>query len=68
MALEHYLEIRNLNSRVTVIGSNPAKRELVLGFEDGSVQTYDHETGWWISICFSLTIEFSFRRYDSKLL
>lgn len=45
MSLENYLEIRNLNSRVTVIGSNPAKRELVLGFEDGSVQTYDHETG-----------------------
>ena len=45
MALEHYLELKNLNSKVTVIGSNPAKRELVLGFEDGSVQTYDPETG-----------------------
>lgn len=45
MALESYLEIKNPNSRVTVIGSNPAKRELVLGFEDGSVQTYDPETG-----------------------
>jgi hypothetical protein len=45
MALEYYLEIKTPNSRVTVIGSNPIRRELVLGFEDGSVQTFDHETG-----------------------
>jgi hypothetical protein len=45
MALEYYLEIKNPNSKVTVIGSNPSKREIILGFEDGSVQSYDHETG-----------------------
>ncbi|CAF5204978.1 unnamed protein product, partial [Rotaria magnacalcarata] len=44
MALESYLDIKNLNSKVTVIGSNPVRRELVFGFEDGSVQTYDPET------------------------
>lgn len=45
MALEAYLEIKTPNSKVTVIGNNPARRELVLGFEDGSVQIFDHETG-----------------------
>lgn len=45
MALEAYLDIRNIKSKVTAIGSNPLRRELVLGFEDGSVETYDHETG-----------------------
>ncbi len=47
MALEYYLEIKTPYSKVTVIGSNPTRRELVLGFEDGSVQTFDHETGWF---------------------
>jgi hypothetical protein len=45
MALEYTLTLKSLNSKVTVIGSNPAKRELVLGFEDGYVQTYDYDTG-----------------------
>ena len=45
MAMEHYLEIKTPYSKVTVIGSNPTRRELVLGFEDGSVQTFDYETG-----------------------
>lgn len=45
MALEYSLTLKCSNSKVTVIGSNPTKRELVLGFEDGSVQTFDHETG-----------------------
>jgi len=44
MALEFYLEAKP-GSRVTAIGINPGRRELVLGFEDGSVDTYDHETG-----------------------
>lgn len=45
MAFEAYLEIKTIKSKVTAIGSNPVRRELVLGFEDGSVDTYDHETG-----------------------
>ncbi|CAF5127687.1 unnamed protein product, partial [Rotaria magnacalcarata] len=52
MALESYLDIKNLNSKVTVIGSNPVRRELVFGFEDGSVQTYDPETGNMITNCY----------------
>jgi hypothetical protein len=44
MALEYYLEIKNPNSKVTVIGSNHSRRELIVSFEDGSVQSYDHET------------------------
>jgi hypothetical protein len=60
MALESYLKIKNLNSKVTVIGSNPAKRELVLGFEDGSVQTYDHETSK-MNFCFCSMKMFLFR-------
>jgi hypothetical protein len=54
MALEYYLEIKTPNSKVTVIGSNPTKRELILGFEDGSVQTFDHETGQFYFKDFSL--------------
>ena len=45
MALERHLEIKTPYSKVTVVGSNPVRRELVLGFEDGSVQTFDPETG-----------------------
>ena len=45
MALESYLTLKCANSKVTVIGSNPVRRELVLGFEDGSVQTFDYESG-----------------------
>ena len=45
MALEYSLTLKCSNSKVTVIGSNPTRRELVLGFEDGAVQTFDHETG-----------------------
>ena len=45
MALEYSLTIKCSNSKVTVIGSNPIRRELILGFEDGSVQTFDHDTG-----------------------
>lgn len=41
MALEYYLEIKTPTSKVTVIGSNPMRREIVLGFEDGSVQTFE---------------------------
>lgn len=52
MALEAYLEIKTPNSKVTVIGSNPTRRELILGFEDGSVQTFDHETGEIIQHCY----------------
>ncbi|CAF3091307.1 unnamed protein product [Rotaria socialis] len=52
MALESYLDIKNLNSKVTVIGSNPVRRELVFGFEDGSVQTYDPDTGNMITNCY----------------
>ncbi|CAF0782811.1 unnamed protein product [Rotaria sp. Silwood1] len=52
MALEYYLEIKTPNSKVTVIGSNPVKRELILGFEDGSVQTFDHESGELIQHCY----------------
>ncbi|CAF2703911.1 unnamed protein product [Rotaria sp. Silwood2] len=52
MALEYYLEIKTPNSKVTVIGSNPVKRELILGFEDGSVQTFDHESGEVLQHCY----------------
>ena len=45
MAFESYLECKEIKSKVTAIGVNPVRRELVLGFEDGSVNTYDHETG-----------------------
>ncbi|CAF0968850.1 unnamed protein product [Adineta ricciae] len=52
MALEAYLDIRNIKSKVTAIGSIPSRRELVLGFEDGSVDTYNHETGERIQHCY----------------
>lgn len=70
MALEHYLDIKNLNSKVTVIGSNPGRREIILGFEDGSVQTYDPETGTSVLSKKGMTISILhwFRDYDSKLL
>lgn len=45
MALEYDLTIKCPNSKVTVIGNNPTRREFILGFEDGSVQTFDHDTG-----------------------
>ncbi|UJR37707.1 hypothetical protein I4U23_030402 [Adineta vaga] len=52
MALEAYLDIKSIKSKVTAIGSNPVRREVVLGFEDGSVETFDHETGERIHHCY----------------
>ena len=54
MALEFSLEVRCPNAKVTVIGTNPTRRELVLGFEDGSVQTYDNETGSIVTFLLTL--------------
>ncbi|CAF0729498.1 unnamed protein product [Adineta steineri] len=52
MALENRLNNIPTKSKVTAIGSNPMRRELILGFEDGNVCTYDHETGKRIHDCY----------------
>ena len=68
MALEAYLDIRNIKSKVTAIGNIPSRRELVLGFEDGSVDTYDHETGKTKVENNLVESEPFFRRTDTTLL
>ncbi|XP_071170422.1 uncharacterized protein [Mytilus edulis] len=51
MAMEKLYSIRDTHSRpITAIGYNPARREILIGCEDGVIKSYESETGKLCSV------------------
>ncbi|XP_075265981.1 uncharacterized protein LOC142358464 isoform X2 [Convolutriloba macropyga] len=49
MSMQYMYTVRDTHSRpVTAFGKNPHRREILLGFEDGVIKTYDCETGFLV--------------------
>ncbi|XP_063713940.1 uncharacterized protein LOC134841831 [Symsagittifera roscoffensis] len=49
MSMQYMYTVRDTHSRpITAFGRNPHRREILLGFEDGVIKTYDCESGFLV--------------------